>query len=610
MGLLMDNQDIADLAHDLELQYGNQKTEDTRAKDAVLQMGWVDAQKKEVKPVGAGHDPMVYKQKFSYLSAIPYLRVNPPNPEQADHAEMLENALEGMMLLSQGATDVWRSMVRSAIWSGRGWSKVVHWPDAWGEGFQQKKGESEEDYLERLGLLKAENFPLVWIPKDAENRWPTFDARGNLDEVVGIYQMTARAVRKAYGDILQGNQGDRDLIRVIEYDDDKECVTIVSDSAMGKSEPREAKRWAHGMGVNPNVFIELEPIPPANDQGIRWTGCSFDGRWARPVIDSIMSDALFNFRRATRAPDEFYLDKESTEGESPEAGAAARKINIEPDGQMFFWKGEEHLRPQPAQTNEDGWKILQLLIGMSRDMDISDVLKGALKGDETGILYNTAGQLAQKQFDPTIENFKRGAKAIGVRFFRAAKAFAREFEGIKDAPTDIPIVFMSAKGNSYSLNISPKKIEGWESRIQPRLELAIPVNENAQLTVARLATSPDNPLMDTAQAQSRYIGIENTQDTQRKILRDQFRRAMVEKAIAVVAEQGLRLMQGNGAGLADMIGTFSPQEQEALRRLAESQGAPLMPPDMANINRGAANTNRKGLPQQPTGERQNVAQGY
>lgn len=93
-------------------------------------------------------------------------------------------------------------------------------------------------------------------------------------------------------------------------------------------------------------------------------------------------------------------------------------------------------------------------------MDISDVLKGALKGDETGILYNTAGQLAQKQFDPTIENFKRGAKGIGVRFFRAVKAFAREYDGIKDAPTEIPIVYTSASGCPTPSTSSPKTSRG------------------------------------------------------------------------------------------------------------------------------------------------------
>src|SRR3972149_11719173 len=121
----METESILDLSEQLSKDFQEQASEDKRAKDAVLQMGWLDTQNKEVKPVGAGHDPMVYKQKFSYLSAIPYLRINAPDPQLADHAEMLENAIEGIGLLSQGATDVWRWMARHAIWSGRGWSKTT-----------------------------------------------------------------------------------------------------------------------------------------------------------------------------------------------------------------------------------------------------------------------------------------------------------------------------------------------------------------------------------------------------------------------------------------------------------------------------------------------------
>ena len=606
----MNADDIAELAKELETTNQPQAAEDKRAKEAVLQMGLIDAQNKEVKPVGAGHDAVVYKQKFSYLSAIPYLRINAPKPELADAAENLENALEGIWLLSQGAVDVWRKMVASAVWSGRGWSKVTCWPAAWGEDFRQGD-EDDEDYNARLALLKAENFPIIWRAVDSENTWPTFNIRGELDEVVGIREMTARAARKAYGDILQGKYGEREKVKVIEYDDDEDCVTILLDRVMSSTQSREVKRWPHGMGVNPNVFIELEPVPPENDRGIRWAGCSFDGRHARPVIDSILSDALFNFRKATRAPDEYYLDKDS-ESATPGDAASARKITNAPDAENFFWASERHERPQPNQTNEDGWRILTHLLALSRDMDISDVLKGALKGDETGILYNTAGQLAQKQFDPTIENFKRGAREIGKRFFRSVKSFAREFEGIKDAPNGIPIVFTAASGESFSLELKPKQVEGWETRIQPRLELAIPVNENAQLTVARLATSPDNQLMDVAQAQSRYLGIENTQDTNRKILRDQFRRAMVAKAIDVVTEQGLQLMTGQPGDLSSLVGTFDPAEQEALRRLAQQQGVqiPGMPPDMAGLARAEAGRNRTGMQQQSTGARGNSGQAY
>src|SRR3990167_2993929 len=350
----MNAEDIKELAEELKTKYQSQSTEDTRAKDAVLQMGLVDAQGKEVKPVGAGHDPMVYKQKFVYLSAIPYLRFNPPKSELAEQAESLENIFEGIWQLSQGATDVWRKMVASAVWSGRGVSKVTCWPAAWGDDpFRQGDDEDDGEYNKRLELLKAENFPIIWKWVESENTWPTYDARGNLDEVIGMREMTARAARKAYGDILQGKYGDRDKVQVIEYDDDKACKTVLMDKSMGKGVPREARSWEHGMGINTNVFIELEPTPPSNDKGLRWTGCSFDGRHARPHIDSILSDELYNFRRDTRAGDDFYLDKEFSESETPEGAAEGRKITIAPGNPNFYWKGEAHQRLQSAQTNPD-----------------------------------------------------------------------------------------------------------------------------------------------------------------------------------------------------------------------------------------------------------------
>ena len=165
----MNEQDITELSEKLREDFSEQTLEDKRAKEAVLQMGWVDAQNKEVKPVGAGHDPIVYKQKFSYLSAIPYLRINAPKPEQAGHAEMLENATEGIWLLSQGATDVWRAMVRSATWSGRGWSKITCWPKAWGENFRQGEDENDGDYNDRLERSEERR-----VGKEGRSRWSPY----------------------------------------------------------------------------------------------------------------------------------------------------------------------------------------------------------------------------------------------------------------------------------------------------------------------------------------------------------------------------------------------------------------------------------------------------
>ena len=204
----MNETQIRELAEELGQNFAEQSKEDTRAKEAVLQTGMVDAKDgEEVKPVGAAHDPLVYKQKFWFLSAVPYLRVNSPKTEQDAHAEKLEIGLEGAWNLSQGAVDVWRSMVRDADWSGRGWSKLYHWPKAWGD-FQQKDGEPDDDYLDRLEMLKAENFPLIWRPVQCENTWPVYDARGNLWRVVEIREMPSRSVRREYGEVLSGKFGE------------------------------------------------------------------------------------------------------------------------------------------------------------------------------------------------------------------------------------------------------------------------------------------------------------------------------------------------------------------------------------------------------------------
>ena len=211
----MNETQIRELAEELAQNFAEQSKEDTRAKEAVLQMGMVDAKDdngKEIKPVGAAHDPLVYKQKFWFLSSVPYLRVNAP-PKMKEHAEKLESGLEGIWLLSQGAVDVWRHMTKGADWSGRGWSKIVTWPGAWG-GWEQGD-EDDEAYNDRLELLKAENFPILWKPVESEHTWPTYDARGNLDEVVEIRQMTSRAARKEYGDILSGQWGETEKIKVI-----------------------------------------------------------------------------------------------------------------------------------------------------------------------------------------------------------------------------------------------------------------------------------------------------------------------------------------------------------------------------------------------------------
>jgi len=134
------------------------------------------------------------------------------------------------------------------------------------------------------------------------------------------------------------------------------------------------------------------------------------------------------------------------------------------------------------------------------------------------------------------------------------------------------------------------------------------VNENAQLTVYRLATEGDNPAMDEDQARSRFLGDERTVETRRNVTRDLVRRGLVPKFVDLIAQNGLQLIskpEGDMGAIAELIATFTPEEQQALMKLAATQGQPF-----PNLARGEANRNRTGMAQNPTGARQQNAQSY
>ena len=120
--------------------------------------------------------------------------------------------------------------------------------------------------------------------------------------------------------------------------------------------------------------------------------------------------------------------------------------------------------------------------------------------------------------------------------------------------------------------------------------------------------------MDIPQAQSRYLGIEDTVQTNANIIRDSVRRAMVPKFVELIAQNGLQLMNKPEGSLGDLeavFASFSPAEQQALLAVAQKQGIAVTPPNIApNLPRGMANTVRTGQQQQPTGARNLNAEAY
>ena len=236
--------------------------------------------------------------------------------------------------------------------------------------------------------------------------------------------------------------------------------------------------------------------------------------------------------------------------------------------------------------------MVEILTGFTREIAIRSVLLGVMQSDTTGILYNTAAQFAQKQYGPAIRQLEKGAVQAGRLFFKALESFADDDE-------DIPVVFSDADNKTYRLDMKKKDVHGWSRFIQARIDLAIPVNEGADITNARLLTDPQNPLLPYEDVAARYLHIENPAETEDKILRGLLRRAIWPQLIQLVIQEGIGLYQApqNPEQLSQMFSELPPQVQQVIGRHAQSIGQQV--PNMApNLARGQSNIAKGGRGQQ------------
>jgi len=178
---------------------------------------------------------------------------------------------------------------------------------------------------------------------------------------------------------------------------------------------------------------------------------------------------------------------------------------------------------------------------------------------------------------------------VGRKFFAALRSFADDDEAI-------PILFTHANGVTRRIAITPNDTKGWDRTLQARIDLAIPINESSDFTNARLLTDPANPLLSYETVAARLLHIENAQEEEDKILGTQIRRALWPALIQIVQEQGLQLAQQPSGELGGMFGELDPGIQQAIAAYSQSQGQPL-PPEIANMARGMANTARAGMGQ-------------
>src|SRR3972149_4276727 len=201
-GVMPSAHEITELAEQLEKEFQAQREEDAETRQILHRKGLITTQntqdKLPMERIVTGYPALIVEQDYSFLTTPPFLRVNTLKPGQERHSEKLETALLGIWKLSQGI------------------SKIYPVPALWGEG--QYEDEKDEDFLERIKQLKEDTFPIVWRSVPVENTWPTFNIRGELDQVVEISQLRVRDVRRHYSLELKDKAADS-MIKVIDYAD-------------------------------------------------------------------------------------------------------------------------------------------------------------------------------------------------------------------------------------------------------------------------------------------------------------------------------------------------------------------------------------------------------
>ncbi len=159
----------------------------------------------------------------------------------------------------------------------------------------------------------------------------------------------------------------------------------------------------------------------------------------------------------------------------------------------------------------------------------------------------------------------------------------------------MPVIYADGKGGSKLLEIGPKDVTGWggPGTIQARIDLAIPINENAEIVTGRLAADREHGLMSEETSMERFGHIENPRQEKRRRRLDRIERALDDSLIQYVQMRGMDIQARPASPglLQQRYAALPPQIQQAIQMAAQAQGQGV-PEARAEANRA-----QTGLPQ-------------
>ncbi len=597
----MNPKEIEELSTHLSNQFNQQAKNDKLDHAIIRQQHVIEAQKdfkRKVVAVGTGYGKLVRSQNFSFLSSRPFVAFNAPRDTLKQHAEMLEAANQGMWKLS-GAYLAWLRGIQDVVDIGRGFLLGHSMPKLWkGLEFDRRDDESDKEFTDRLDDLKLANWPIVMRHVDVRNTWPTFTLKRELDQVVEIREMTARQVEDAYGSKF-GREKDTDKVKVIVYADHDEMRTVIAKHGnrfTGRPAEDALPPWEHGMKMNPYILMEAPPLPE-NDEGVMWEGSIASLRYLVPEMDGALTDWRHNTKRSTHSNMVLNLDLAARKLDDPSVKSNADLIKIGPDGRVILDLDEKISDYSGSTTNPDIPGVIAAMRSFTQEGAIRPALLGILEqSGDSGVRYNTGAQLAQKQFGPALDYLSIAAENVTKHLFASIISFSETFKDIGLEDDKIPIYFVDSDGVSQRKKISASDVKGWSDRSQAKLELAIPLQENAEIMTARLAADPVGGVMSLETAMERFAHIANPLEEIRKRDLDKIRAALVEQRVQAAQQVAFQIASqpANADILTQDFAALPPSVQQAIQMAAQTQGQTV--PEA----RGAANTVRTGRGQQPS----------
>jgi hypothetical protein len=577
-----------------------------------------------LRPVSTGLYGFMVDQDVSVLHTTPFNRVLGvgPSPDADKHASgVVESWLNTAIWIGTGGIKVWDKGNVDLQTVGRFWSKVLTAPQMWADKtldellgrLNAAEGEARAGIAEEIADYRANpaNFPIRWIYVSPRGTWPIYDERG-MSEVVEMRKISPDVVEDKLGRLPKDLKNKKE-IEVIEWSNDVYVATLLPGEGGWKAAVKSAyggKRgpeflgepWEHGLGVNPYVLIEGNPLPD-NDEGFTWRGGPYHMMNLMPVIDEVMSDFCTNLHSSTVTPPIVTVNLE----ERAALGIEEKTIDVKENEtvKMYTGKGwrEEAGRFPTATVNPDALKVIDMAMNFASIGGLNrPALAGISPSGQAGVTLETARQIASGELKIPHNSLQVGFQEIGSRFLRAVSALGKKYPALFD---EIVVRAEDKKHSSKEITVKPKDVRPYVHLVRGDVVLNIPVNEGANVTNAAMATKVDNPLLSNSSALKRYYRHENPEEEGEKIfaqgLQQDFR-ALLREAIAQRA--GLTI-EGAGAGSLEAMAESAGGESAGGMGLAAQEALAdsyETPPDALteSITRGRMNMTRTNRGQRPS----------